>query len=111
MEVVEDLGQLENLYLTFKLIAGAGFEDMKTAESVWLKEWDSDKEFGRQTLNGMNPSCIHRWPSIFFSDGCSMSMFRIKYEMKDENGINRIHSNCININAVKIFIFLENMLL
>ena len=33
-------------------------------EAKWLEDWDSDAEFGRQTLNGMNPLGIHRIKSI-----------------------------------------------
>ena len=46
MEIIEHAGQLQ------------------TPENVWLKYWDCDKEFGRQTLNGMNPTCIRRWVHV-----------------------------------------------
>ena len=36
----------------------------KTEESVWIEDWDKDAEFGRQTLNGMNPLGIHRIKTI-----------------------------------------------
>ena len=38
--------------------------ESESEESVWLEDWDKDAEFGRQTLNGMNPLGIHRIKSI-----------------------------------------------
>ena len=35
-----------------------------TPEDAWMDEWDSDAEFGRQMLNGMNPTGIHRIKEI-----------------------------------------------
>ena len=35
-----------------------------TPEAPWVKNWDGDAEFGRQTLNGMNPVGIHRIKAI-----------------------------------------------
>ncbi len=40
---------------------------LETEEKAWLEDWDSDIEFGRQTLNGMNPGCIQRW--LFYFGG------------------------------------------
>ena len=37
---------------------------LETEEKAWLEDWDSDIEFGRQTLNGMNPGCIQRWAQV-----------------------------------------------
>ena len=35
-----------------------------SAEMHWIHNWESDIEFGRQTLNGMNPICIQRVRAI-----------------------------------------------
>ena len=32
----------------------------ESAEASWMEIWDSDEEFGRQTMNGMNPVNLHR---------------------------------------------------
>ena len=32
----------------------------ESAEAAWMNNWDSDEEFGRQTMNGMNPINLHR---------------------------------------------------
>ena len=34
------------------------FTNEATPEDPWLEVWDSDAEFGRQTLNGLNPVVI-----------------------------------------------------
>ena len=38
--------------------------ELESEESKWLEDWDQDFEFGRQTLNGMNPAVIKRIRSI-----------------------------------------------
>jgi len=35
-----------------------------TPEDAWMDEWGSDAEFGRQMLNGMNPTGIFRIKEI-----------------------------------------------
>eukprot|EP00092_Neocalanus_flemingeri_P065524 GFUD01079698.1.p1 GENE.GFUD01079698.1~~GFUD01079698.1.p1 ORF type:complete len:1168 (+),score=312.67 GFUD01079698.1:40-3543(+) len=32
----------------------------ESAEAAWMDNWDSDEEFGRQTMNGMHPVNLHR---------------------------------------------------
>ena len=60
--------ELFQLWRQFRVISLLNYfeilGDVETAESAWMKEWDSDLEFGRQALNGMNPSCIHRWGKV-----------------------------------------------
>ena len=36
------------------------FTNETTPEDAWLDDWESDAEFGRQTLNGLNPVMIKR---------------------------------------------------
>ena len=40
------------------------FTNEATPEDPWLDVWDSDAEFGRQTLNGLNPVVIKRVKAI-----------------------------------------------
>ena len=40
------------------------FTEETTPEDPWLDDWDSDAEFGRQTLNGLNPVMIKRVKAI-----------------------------------------------
>ena len=74
MEVVESaekggIGQFSNNFMCCRPCFGQWFVNetpgqLETEEKAWLEDWDSDIEFGRQTLNGMNPGCIQRWAQV-----------------------------------------------
>ena len=40
------------------------FTNKVTEEDVWLEDWDKEEEFGRQTMNGLNPVMIKRIKEI-----------------------------------------------
>ena len=48
----------------FKEVTENVSEGKKYPEDKWLDKWDDDEEFGRQTLNGMNPVMIKRIKEI-----------------------------------------------
>ena len=48
----------------FKEVTENISEGIKYPEDPWLNKWDDDEEFGRQTLNGLNPVMIKRIKKI-----------------------------------------------
>ena len=48
----------------FKEVTTRVSKGMVTPEDGWLDRWDDDEEFGRQTLNGLNPVMIKRIKEI-----------------------------------------------
>ena len=59
---IKDFFDPINYYDEYKEVANR--IESTSEERFWLEDWDKDSEFGRQTLNGMNPLGIHRIKTI-----------------------------------------------